>query len=68
MKALRIFAMYVVLSGAQAFGQGCAMCKANAAAAPAETQRALRRGILVLLVPSLGMVCVLGRLVWKHRD
>ena len=68
MRNLRIVAMLMFLWVAPAFGQGCAMCKANAAAAPASTQRALRRGILTLLLPSLGMVLVLGGLVVKYRD
>ena len=68
MKPLRNLAMFVVLFGAPAFGQGCAMCKANVAAAPAESQRALRRGILTLLIPSLGAVLVLGGLAYKNRD
>lgn len=67
MKFVRLFVL-VVLFCAPALGQGCAMCKASAAQAPAETQRALRRGILVLLVPSLGMVAALGALAWKHRE
>ena len=67
MKRIRHIALFVVLVGVPAFGQGCAMCKANAAAAPGESQRALRRGILTLLVPSLAMVGVLGGLVYRHR-
>jgi hypothetical protein len=60
--------VFLLMFGAPAFGQGCAMCKASAAQAPEETQRALRRGILVLLLPSLGMVAGLGVLAWKHRE
>jgi hypothetical protein len=68
MRNLRIAAMLLFLWVVPAFGQGCAMCKANAAAAPASTQRTLRRGILTLLVPSLGMVLVLGGLAYRHRE
>lgn len=68
MRRLRHLALLLALFGAPAFGQGCAMCKANVAQAPAETQRALRHGILVLLLPSLGMVAGLGVLAWKHRE
>jgi hypothetical protein len=67
MRLVRLVAL-LVLFGAPAFGQGCAMCKASAAQAPVATQRALRRGILVLLLPSLGMVGVLGIVAWKHRE
>ena len=68
MKQLRHFAIFLVLFGAPAFGQGCAMCKANLAAAPIESQRALRRGILTLLMPSLGAIALLGAVVYKNRD
>ena len=68
MKQIRHLAMFVALFCAPAFGQGCAMCKANLAAAPAESQRALRRGILTLLVPSLGAIVVLGGIVYKNRE
>jgi hypothetical protein len=68
MKSLRLLVMFGVLLAAPAFGQGCAMCKANVASAPAETQRALRRGIFALLIPSLGAIIVLGGIAYKHRD
>jgi hypothetical protein len=68
MRRLFPIAMFVLLFGAPAFGQGCAMCKANVAAAPPATQAALRRGILTLLLPSLGVVAGLGVVVWKHRE
>ena len=68
MKQVRNVAMLMFLFAAPAFGQGCAMCKANVAASPASTQRALRRGILTLLLPSLGAVGVLGAVVYRHRN
>lgn len=68
MKHVRNVAVLMFLFGAPAFGQGCAMCKANVAAAPASTQRALRRGILTLLLPTLGAVAVLGGVVYRHRN
>lgn len=53
-----IFAVGVWLWAAPAFGQACAMCYSSAAGAPQETQRALRRGVAVLIVPPVGFVTV----------
>ena len=68
MRRIRILVLFVALFASPAFAQGCAMCKANVSAAPAESQRALRRGIFALLVPSLGAIALLGCLIYKHRD
>jgi hypothetical protein len=38
-----------------AVAQGCAMCYQNAAASGAKGQAALRHGILILLIPALGI-------------
>lgn len=39
-----------------AFSQGCAMCYSSAKGASDGGQRALRQGVLVLLIPSLGFM------------
>ena len=39
-----------------AFAQGCAMCYSNAAGTTKDGQRAISRGILVLLVPPVGFM------------
>ena len=41
-----------------AFGQGCAMCYSNAAGTTKDGQKAISRGILVLLVPPVGFMTV----------
>jgi hypothetical protein len=68
----RLFALglivIVVLNASPALSQGCAMCLNNAAAAPAESQRALKRGIFVLLVPSVGAMFGLIGLAYRNRN
>jgi hypothetical protein len=60
--------MLLALNASPAFSQGCSMCRDNAAAASADTQRSLRRGIVVLLVPSLGAMVGLIGLAYRHRN
>jgi hypothetical protein len=68
----RLFALVllviVILNASPAFSQGCAMCLNNAAAAPVESQRALNRGIFVLLVPSVGAMFGLIALAYRNRN
>ncbi len=41
---------------APAFSQGCAMCYSNAAGTTKDGQRAISRGVLVLLIPPVGLM------------
>ena len=49
-----------------AFGQGCAMCYANATGATKDGQRAISRGVLVLLLPPLSFMSLGVGLAFRY--
>ena len=51
-----LLAMILFLWAAPTFSQGCAMCYSTAVAASKEGQRAISKGVLVLLVPPAGFM------------
>jgi hypothetical protein len=55
---LGILALWLLLWAAPAFSQGCAMCYSNATATTKDGQRAISRGVLVLLLPPVGLMTV----------
>ena len=60
--AVSIGMLYV----APAFGQGCAMCYSNAAGATKDGQRAISRGVLVLLLPPLSFMSIGMGLAFRY--
>lgn len=48
---LAALVLFLLLASASSLGQGCAMCSLNAQAAGKQSQKALLRGVKVLLVP-----------------
>jgi hypothetical protein len=51
-----ILAVSLLLSAAPAFSQACSMCYSTAKATSKDGQRAISRGVVVLLVPPLGFM------------
>lgn len=66
-KAAAVFAALVVFTEIAA-AQGCAACYESAAASGTQGRAALRHGILILLIPTLGLIGVIVALVYKRRD
>ena len=58
----------LLIRSATLYAQGCAACKTNAAQAGPQAQHGLRRGIAVLLIPSLIIFSALVFLAYKHRE
>jgi len=53
---LATLGLMLLLWAAPAFSQGCAMCYSNATGTTKEGQRAISRGVLVLLIPPVGFM------------
>lgn len=64
---LLLASLVMIAPGAAA--QGCAMCYQNAAAAGSNAQAGLRQGILILLIPALGLFAgILGILYQRSHE
>lgn len=50
--------LLTALWAAPALGQGCAMCYSTATATTKEGQRAISRGVIVLLLPPVGFMTI----------
>jgi len=51
-----VLAATLLLSAAPAFSQACSMCYSTAKATSAAGQRAITKGVVVLLIPPLGFM------------
>ena len=61
-----IAALGLAMWAIPAFGQGCAMCYANTSGATKDGQRAISRGVLVLLLPPLGFMSIGVGLAFRY--
>ena len=55
-RRLATLALLLALWAAPAFGQGCAMCYTSAEGASKQGQLALSRAVMILMVPTLGLM------------
>jgi hypothetical protein len=62
--ALLVLALF--LSGTPVFSQGCAMCYSSAVAASKEGQKAISKGVLVLVFPPAGIMTLGVALAYRY--
>lgn len=61
-------ALALVLLSPEAAGAQCAMCKSAVQAAGDQATRAMRSGILVLLIPPVAIFCSIFAVFIKYRN
>jgi len=61
-----LLAAYLLLLAGPAFSQGCSMCYSTAKATSKEGQRAISKGVLVLLVPPVGFMTLGIALAFRY--
>jgi len=67
MKArLVLLVLVLLLWAAPAFSQGCAMCYSSAVAASKDGQKAISKGVLVLVFPPAGFMTLGMALAYRY--
>jgi hypothetical protein len=61
-----LFVLWFLLSAAPAFSQGCAMCYSSAVAASKDGQKAISRGVIVLVLPPAGFMTLGVALAYRY--
>ena len=61
-----IAALALAVWAMPAFAQGCAMCYANATGATKDGQKAISRGVIVLLIPPLSFMSLGVGLAFRY--
>jgi hypothetical protein len=56
----------LLLSAAPAFSQACSMCYSTAKATSKEGQRAISKGVVVLLIPPVGFMTLGAALAFRY--
>jgi hypothetical protein len=56
----------IFLCATPAFSQGCAMCRSSAAATSKEGQKAIGKGVLVLVAPPIGFMTLGVALAFRY--
>jgi uncharacterized membrane protein YadS len=64
----RWIVLLIAFSYAQSLAaQGCSVCGNTAASAPERQQRQLRKGIIVMLVPTMTILGAFGVVIYRNR-
>lgn len=66
--AIAGLAFLLLISPIKLHAQGCAMCYQSAAASGARLIRALKSGIVIMMIPPLLMTGAFARLVYRRRN
>ena len=61
-----LFVVALAVCAAPAFSQGCAMCRSSAAATSKDGQKAIGKGVLVLVVPPAGFMTLGVALAFRY--